>query len=360
MNSQQMIPLWSAGVLTVLWLCLLIRITRLSGGAKAFPGFWLAVLSWPWLLASELLQLAGIASAMMASVGVLSVPLCLAGLYRNVLGMLCRKPRLSLWPFYVVGMILLGLVALQTWLYAGEWHQWPGLAPYGKPVDYWAVYFSALIPAFLFLYVSIVLIELLQHYHHELPLQVVDTEMFHLKGLTGGGGFAVGIAFFLVVIVAGVAFGFLPLVYWLSWFHVGLALALLVQLAQLSRSHTPSPSPFDHNAMSKAPKMSQATAQVILQRAESAVINHKAYKEIGLTLSEFADKAGLSPSEVCLALLAIKKSHFRAFIYQFRMKYARQVLMESDTKLDSVTKRLKLGTNGTASHTFLKYLESRR
>ena len=359
MSTQHMIPLWSAGALTVLWLCLLFKVSRNKVAAKGYKGFWLAMLSWPMLLSSELWQLVGGASPWVAAVAVVAMPLLLAGIYRNLLAMLWRKPNLVLWPFYAAGIGLLVLVAIQGWLNGSDWQQWPGFAPLGEPLSYWAVYLSCLIAAFLFLYISIVLIEQLQQYHHELPLQVVDTEMYHIKGLSGASGFAVGMAFCLAIIVAAVAFGFLPLTFWLAWFHLGLALTTLVLLAQLSRAHRPSPSPFDHDAMSEAPKMSQSTAQALLKRAEAAVISQKAYKEIGLTLAVFAERAGISASDICLALLAGKKTHFRGFIYQYRMKYAKQVLLGSDTKLGSVTKRLKLGANGTASRSFLKYLESR-
>lgn len=360
MTTQHMIPLWTAGVLTVLWLCLLLKISRTEGAATGFPGFWPALLSWPFLLVSELWQLVGTASPWLTAAAVMALPVVLAGVYRNLLAMVWRKPKPLLWPFYGATILLAIFVVFQGWLYGGDWQQWPGLAPVGDPLSYWAVYLSYLIPAFLFLYISIVMIEQLQQYHHELPLQVVDTEMYHIKGVSGACGFAVGMAFCLVILVAAVAFGLLPFYHWLSWFHLALALTTLVVLVQLSRTHKPSPSPFDHDAMSAAPKMSHSAAQAVLKRAESAVISQKAYKEIGLTLATFADRADLSASEICLALLAGKKMHFRGFIYQYRMKYAKQVLMSSDTKLDSVTKRLKLGVNGTASRSFLKYLESRR
>lgn len=360
MASQHMIPLWSAGLLTVLWLCLLFKVSRSKGGAKQFNGFWLALLSWPLLLSSELWQLAGGASSWLAACSLLAVLLVLYGVYRNVFSMLWRKPRQTRWLFVVVGAVLTVLTVLQGWLYHNAWQHWTGFAPVGEPLNYWAVYLSYLVAAFLVLYINIVLIEQLQQYHYELPLQVVDTEMYRLKGLSGAGGFSVGMAFCLVIIVAAVGFGFLPLSYWLSWYHIALALIMLVLLSQLSRAHQPSPSPFDHSVMSRAPKMSQASAQAIIKRVETAVISQKAYKEIGLTLGSFAEKAGLSANDICLALLTDRKMHFRAFIYQYRMKYAKQVLMSSETKLDSVTKRLKLDANGTASRTFLKYLESRR
>jgi len=347
-------------VLTALWLCLLLKVSRHKVAAKGFAGFWLAMLSWPLLLVSELWQLVGAASPLLTAAAVVALPVLLAGVYRNLLAMLWRKPKPALWPFYVAGIGLLVLVVIQGWLHASDWQQWPGFAPVGEPLKYWAVYFSCLIATFLFLYICIVWVEHLQQYHYELPLQVVDTEMFQIKGLSGACGFAVGMAFCLAVIVAAVAFGFLPFANWLSWFHLSLALTTLILLVQLARKHSPSPSPFDHEALSAAPKMSQATAQAVLKRAEAAVISQKAYKEIGLTLTRFAERAGMSASDICLALLAAKKSHFRGFIYQYRMKYAKQVLMSSDAKLDSVTKRLKLGVNGTASRSFLKYLENRR
>ena len=59
MSTQHMIPLWSAGALTVLWLCLLFKVSRNKVAARGYKGFWLAMLSWPMLLSSELWQLGG-------------------------------------------------------------------------------------------------------------------------------------------------------------------------------------------------------------------------------------------------------------------------------------------------------------
>ena len=360
MNIQQMLPMWGAAVLLAIWFTLVIKINRTDTGAKRFGGFWSAVLVWPVLLVGEVAQLAGYTSPGLFALSAVALPLGLAGLYKNLNAVVWRKPTLLRWPFVVAGIATLALIAVQGLLYSGEWSQWRDFAPQGEPVRYWAVYLNCLVSAFLFLYVAIVLIEQVQQYHYELPLQVVDTEMYQLKGITGSLGFAVGMAFFAVILVAAIAFGFLPFAYWLGWFHLLIALPWLLVLSQLSRSQVSSPSPFDHTSMSAAQKMSDARAQAIVKRAEAAVIAQKAYKEIGLTLYTFAERAELSASDVCLALLASKKLHFRGFIYQFRMKYARQVLMDSDAKLDSVTRRLKLGANGTASSTFLRYLERRR
>ena len=159
MSTQHMIPLWSAGALTVLWLCLLFKVSRNKVAARGYKGFWLAMLSWPMLLSSELWQLVGGASPWVAAAAVVAMPLLLAGIYRNLLAMLWRKPNLVLWPFYAAGIGLLVLVAIQGGLHGSDWQQWPGFAPLGEPLSYWAVYLSCLIAAFLFLYISIVLIE---------------------------------------------------------------------------------------------------------------------------------------------------------------------------------------------------------
>ncbi|OFI34509.1 hypothetical protein [Alteromonas lipolytica] len=360
MSTQQMIPIWSAGILTLLWFTLLFRINRNTSATRRFPGFLLAMLCWPVVVMGELWQLGGGASVLLSALSVLGIPLVLWGAYRNLMAMIWRRPALLRWPFWAGLITLTGLLVAQFFLLQDDWQQWAGFAPTGDPIRNWSVYAGGLLTSFLLLYIGIVLIEQVQQYHYELPMQVVDTEMYQLKGIAGSAGFMVAMAFFMVVLVAGVAFGLLPFYQWLAWFHLGIALTLLILLSQFSRAQKVSPSPFDHHALSNAPKMSEARAQAILKRAEAAVISQKAYKELGLKLQTFAERADLSASDICLALLAIKKTHFRGFIYQFRMKYAKQVLLGSDAKLDSVTKRLKLGANGTASQTFLRYLESRR
>ena len=73
MSTQHMIPLWSAGALTVLWLCLLFKVSRNKVAARGYKGFWLAMLSWPMLLSSELWQLVGGASPWVAAAAVVAI-----------------------------------------------------------------------------------------------------------------------------------------------------------------------------------------------------------------------------------------------------------------------------------------------
>lgn len=359
MNLATVVPLWTASLLAIAWLFVAISALRKNGKLKSISAYWLALWSWPVLLAGEWLQLFSI-DATWVTLGVLMLtPILFFLVYSAVMSAIWESPKLQRLPFMLIGVSSVVLFGVQIALFSGQWAKWSSMAPVGMPIDFWPLYLSCLLVAFMLLYVFIVLVEQVQQYHFELPMQVVDTERYVLKGVVGAGGFAVGLGFVLVLLAVAVAFGFLPMTSWLRWFQLAIALSVLIYLGQLTRASSVSPSPFDHDAMAKAPKMSQAQAQTILKRAEATVISEKSYKKIGLRLSTFAKHAGVSPADICLALLATNKHHFRNFIYQYRMKYAKQVFFSSDVSLEQVAKRLKLNGNGAVSGTFLKYLEKR-
>lgn len=359
MNPASVVPLWTASLLAIAWILVVFSALRKKGKLQNINAFWLALWSWPLLLAGEWLQIISI-DATWVTLGILMVtPLLFFLVYSAVMAAIWESPKLQRLPFMLIGSSTIVLFGVQIVSLSGEWANWSIAAPVGMPIDYWPLYLSSLLVAFLLLYVFIMLVEQVQQYHFELPMQVVDTERYLLKGVVGAGGFTVGMGFMLVLLVVAVAFGVLPMTSWIRWFQLVVALSVLVYLGQLSRARTVSPSPFDHAAMAQAPKMSQAQAQLILKRAEATVISEKSYKTIGLRLTTFAKHAGLNPADICLALLAMNKHHFRNFIYQYRMKYAKQVFFSSDVSLEQVAKRLKLNGSGAVSGAFLKYLEKR-
>lgn len=343
--------------LSLVWLILLVRNLTHKHYSQYFSSFWVAFLLWPLLLVYEYLQFIGFENTWVQVVPIIVLPSILLALHRIYLHYLCREisvPTLLYGSAFIVILVLLGVQFIAL---GGVWQSG---SPFGMIWSFWPLYIAYLSVAVLMLFTAISQVEHLQQYHFELPMQVVDIKQYRLKGLTGAGGFAAGMAFFLVILVVSVALGFLPVFAWVVWSHVVIALPILFMLLYLSIRQSPSPSPFNHELMARAPKMTLNKAQAIISQAEAAVIANKSYKKIGLTLEEFAHQAKLEPVTLSLALLAGKKQHFRGFIYQFRMKYAKQVLMGSDAKLEDVAKRLKLGAKGSVSNNFLRYLESKK
>ncbi|MFS1702503.1 hypothetical protein FJ444_17560 [Aestuariibacter sp. GS-14] len=359
--SNDSVSVWVTALLTCVWLILLAISIKQKPANTGSGGRTLMLLSWPLLVCSELWALGnGQGHSLLSLLALTTVPLQLYGMQMSSMALLWRKPHYARWPLLIIAVVLLALLGYQLWVFLPELSGWKGLAPYGEPLVYWPVYASCLLIAFAMLYTAIMQVEHIQQYHHDLPLQAVDTRQHKIKGIAGASGFTVGVAFFLVVITALVAFGILPFQGWLAWFHCGVAFSMLTVLMNLCRTQNTSPSPFDHAALHAAPALTEGRALAIIKHADAAVIESKAYKQVGLTLESFANQAQLDPTVLCLALLKVKKQHFRNYIYQFRMKYAKQLLLRSDIKLDQVTKRLQLGNKGTVSHTFLKYLENKQ
>lgn len=360
MTSATWVPLMFAILFTLAWLLVVFAAMRKRGSLQRLNAYWLALWSWPLLLCAEWLQLFNLPVTWVALGMVMLTPVSIYFIYSTVIGAVWESPKRQNLPFVIIGLSVVALFGAQIILHAREWKLWILNAPVGQPFEYWSLYLSAILVAFLLLYVFILIVEQVQQYQYELPMQVVDTERYQIKGVVGAAGFAVSLSFILVLLVVAAAFGWLPMASWLRWYQLGIALSLLVMLAMLTRIKTTSPSPFDHQAMAQAPKMSQARAQQILKQAQHTVITEKSYKTIGLRLVNFAKHAGLEPADICLALVATNKHHFRNFIYQYRMKYARQVFFGSDISLEQVAKRLKLNGSGAVSGTFLKYLEKRQ
>ena len=359
--SNDSVAVWVAALLTCIWLVMLAVTLKQKALPVGNGGRMLMLLSWPLLVISELWALGfGQGHSLISLVVLIVAPLQLMGLQMTTMALLWRKPRYARWPHALVATVLLALLSYQMWAFMADMPGWYGLVPYGEPLVYWPVYASCLLIAFAMLYTAIMQVEHIQQYHHDLPLQVVDTQHYKIKGVAGACGFTVGVAFFLVVITVLVGIGIFPFESWLAWFHCGVASSMLAVLANLCRRQQTSPSPFDHSALENAPVLTDAKAQAIVKQADTVVIASKAYKQVGLTLESFARQAKLDPTILCLALLKVKKQHFRNYMYQFRMKYAKQLLLRSDIKLDQVAKRLQLGNKGTVSHTFLKYLESKQ
>lgn len=359
--SNDSVVVWVTALLICVWLILLAKVLKQKASYPGSTGRAVMLFTWPFLVCSEIWALGnGQGHSLLSLLALIIVPLQLFGMQMSTLSLLWRKPRFARWPLLVVALVLLALLAYQLWAFIPLLSEWGGYAPYGEPLVYWPIYSSCLMISFAMLYTAIMQVEHIQQYHHDLPLQVVDTRQHKIKGVAGACGFTVGVAFFLVVITALVAFGILPFDSWIAWFHCGVAFSVLTVLVNLCRSQHTSPSPFDHAALETAPTLTEAKAHAIVKHADAVVISAKAYKQVGLTLEHFAQQAKLDPTLLCLALLKVKKQHFRNYIYQFRMKYAKQLLLRSDIKLDQVAKRLQLGSKGTVSHTFLKYLESKQ
>lgn len=233
--------------------------------------------------------------------------------------------------------------------------QWMVRSPVGDPLMHWDVYVVSFVTAFCVLWYGIQMTEQVQTYHHNLSEQVVDVHLYKVKGLAGITGMTVGIGFACILVVMAAAFGFVPLDGWQTLNHLLLAVMMLVVIIAMVRVRKTSPSPLDYDRLEDR-NASQAAMRDALGRAEQIMLSRKAYKVIGLKISDFARVAEVEPTTLAIAMHVLTKRNFRAFVYHYRLEYAKNVLLHSDAKIAQVAKRLGLHSEKFLSGVLVQYL----
>lgn len=318
-------------------------------------GFLLAWCCWPLLCINNIVSLwsADNAGIVGFALSLTAIPLVFLGCYTLVYAMTVQQPMQGKWRYWAASLALplsaLPLVLVDVDIGAA----WLGQAPTGQPLLFWVLYVPELLAMFVMLVCAIALTELIQRYHYLLPEQVVDVHLYEAKSLGKVAGLCVGVSFALITLVTVVGFGFFSMPYWLTLIHTSIAASVLIVMLLLLKPHNTSASPINYSQ----PQAGENELKRVLALAERAVINNRAYKEIGLTIEKFAQQASLSPTLLSQALSTDKKRHFRGFIFHYRLEYAKKVLLRSDAQVASVAKRLGLGSEKFLSGAFIKYME---
>jgi AraC-like DNA-binding protein len=229
-------------------------------------------------------------------------------------------------------------------------------APQGDFVSYAPVYFLYFTSGFIILFMALRSVDLLEFFHRNLSEQVVDVNYYKMDAVKISFNFIVVFALGAILLTALVAFSLVQLVLWQSVIHVLQAILLLVLIVLLSEKRRYSPSPFDAKKSAKN-KYSDAFLLDTLTKAENAIIRSKAYKKIGLRIRQLADTADIDPQVLAIATRKFSNRNFRAFIYHYRLEYAKKVLMRTDAKVATVARRLGFESEQFLSDVFVKYVE---
>lgn len=316
-----------------------------------------ALVSWPLFMLDEWLRL-GQWTSLSALLGLSDVfaVLLMSAAYRVVIPKLVVTPtrRWRLWgPFLLTLLFQCSALLLP----AAEKATWMVSSPVGEPLNWWPAYIGPLLTGFSVLLLGILVTEHLQMYHHHLPEQVVDPQDFRIRRLTGVTGSTVGIAFMSILLVTAVTFGFFSIPYWQSLHHFIIGLPLLATLFCLTKPAQTSPSPLNYQRLDKG-GLSSTEMCAAIARAERAIIDTKAYKQLGLTLKDFSEQAGVDATTLALALQVERKQNFRRFVYQYRLDYAKKVLLRTDTNIAKVAKRLGLNSEKFLGDVMVKHFKS--
>ncbi|WP_088329845.1 helix-turn-helix domain-containing protein [Lacimicrobium sp. SS2-24] len=195
----------------------------------------------------------------------------------------------------------------------------------------------------------------IREYTMGLSDQVVDTHLYRFSAGFKAFASLVTLAFCGAVITLLVALDLLPLQHWLIVLQGCYYLLFVVLTLVLMEKRRYAPSPLDYNKL-HAPDYDESTLREALTRAEQAMLKHKAYKRIGLRLKDFARLADVDPTVLAVASRSLLKRNFRAFVYHYRLEYAKRILMRSNVRVSDVAKRLGFDSERFLSDLFVKYV----
>lgn len=331
-----------------------VRYERLPHGNFVLTG----IVLWPFILTDEWLKLAGysqvfhfIAGAFQFVPAVIAATIVLS--VRKITSEHIAKNHILFFIpaiLMIAGQIpfmLLPVEAKELMLFS---------PPMGDVLNHWPYYATYLFSAFVILSYAVHAAEYFSNYHFYLSDQVVDVDMFEMKITANGCLVMMSVAFINIAMIGIVVFDLLPFTQWQTFLNMLNAASLLFVLLLLLQKQRYSPTPFTDNQFS-GKGYSEDYLSYALKQAELAIIEHKAYKRKGLRLRILADAADVEPAALALATRKILKRNFRAFIYHYRLEYAKKVLMRTDQKVTSVAKRLGFNSEKYLSNMFVKYIQ---
>ena len=228
--------------------------------------------------------------------------------------------------------------------------------PVGNIGVNWMYYIPFFFSAVAILIMATQAAEWISEYHQNLSEQVVDISFYRFDTLYSGFLILLAIAFIEIAMVLMAAFELLAPTFWQSAINIINALILFFLMLVLLEKRRYAPSPINSNDL-ETQKFSDEYLRNTLKEVEKAIIRHKAYKRIGLRLRQLADAAGVEPIALAIASRTILNRNFRAFIYHYRLEYAKKVLMRTDAKVSTVAKRLGFNSEKYLSDMFIKYIQ---
>ncbi|MCW8109320.1 hypothetical protein OPS25_12495 [Alteromonas ponticola] len=227
----------------------------------------------------------------------------------------------------------------------------------GQLLTNWPVYLIHLATGFAVLLLSVAASEQVQRYHHYLTDQVVDPPEHRIRKMQHGLAFVVASALLSVTLVVVNAFAILEIQQWSLLNSILFMVALLVLLTVVVLPHHSIPSPLDYNLLENGRK-SKAVLQQTIEQTHQAIIEYKLYKKVGLTIAEVAELAKVDPTTLAKATREINQQKFRRFIYEYRLDYAKKVLLRSDTNIADVAKRLGLNSKIFLDEVLVEHLRN--
>lgn len=347
----------SISILLIGWLVALVAVWVRYDGFPHRKYILIAVLIWPFLLVDEWLRLSGYFASFHFLIGSFQfiTPIVAATLVLCVRSVTQEKSAsTTLWFFLPAVLLFAGQL---PFILMTESFKISALLlpPTGDVLTNWPYLATYLFSAFVMLSYAVHGAEYLSSYHYYLSDQVVDIDMYELKITLNGCYVLVFTAFLNMLIIGLVIFDLQPFEQWQQVINITNAGAFLFFILILLDRRRYSPMPFAEKQFSRK-RFSDDYLRHVLKQAEQAIIEHKAYKRKGLRIRQIADAINVEPAALALATRFVLKRNFRAFVYHYRLEYAKKVLMRTDQKVTTVAKRLGFNSEKYLSNMFVKYI----
>ncbi len=331
-----------------------VRYDRLPHGKYLLIG----IMLWPTLLLDEFLRGFGWWQNAIFLAGLFQfVPSLLAGMLLIVVHkLLVLKPLQGAFKYYIPALVMLAgqvpFLILPTELK----QQYLLTPPTGNIAQNWPYLAPHLLSGFVLLICSTKVVELFSHYHQHLSDQVVDVQFYQFNRLNLAFSGLIAVSFIDILLATLATFDLMALAFWQTIVNLLSACIFWTILLLLLELRRFAPSPIDPDKLEDH-RFSEEFLRFTLKKAEEAIIKHKAYKKIGLHISQLAEAAKVEPQALAVATRVILKRNFRAFIYHYRLEYAKKILMRTDAKVSTVAKRLGFNSEKFLSGVFIKYIQ---
>lgn len=332
-----------------------VRYERLSHAKHLLA----AILLWPLLLLDDMLRAFDDKGVWTFLVGAFRfAPVAMIALMYFCLNrLLVEKPLSGPFKFLLPAILVFAVNIPFLMLPLGVKFELLQSPPQGGLIANWPVYASYFISAFAVLYLGLRCSQMIHDYQYHLSDQVVDIRLYKMPAALGLFSGLVSVSFGSVIITILIALAMFDFNLWqsvINLLYAGIYWLLIMVLLQRRRY---SPSPLDYDVIEN-PKFSQTQLSNTLKKAEKAIIQYRAYKRIGLRIRHICKLADVEPTQLAVATRTILNRNFRAFIYHYRLEYAKKVLMRSDAKVASVAKRLGFNSEKFLSGMFIKYIQT--
>ena len=226
----------------------------------------------------------------------------------------------------------------------------------GQIAEYWPFYTYYLLLAIAITTYAVMSVKLLKDYDDNLSEHTVDVDFYRFRVLTSVFALlaAVGVTGALTVIL--IATDSLFVSRWQAVLSVMNSVVLWAVMLILVERRRFAPCPFEYSALKE--NLSEAHMQTVLEKAEKAIIKYKAYRKKGLLIQHLCDAASVEPAELAVSSHTLLNRNFRAFVYHYRLEYAKLLLTRTDIKVSTVARRLGFDSEKYLSDVFIKYVES--